>query len=81
MDEFRKELEILINKCSKELGSNTPDYILAEYLITCLTAFDKTTNQREQWYGRQNNPDSPALIDTEEVLVETEESEIIKAGT
>ena len=51
MTEFRKELETLINKKSKENGSDTPDFILAEYLTDCLTAFDKAVNARKKWYG------------------------------
>ncbi len=50
MDEFRKELEILINKHSMEQFSNTPDFILANFLTSCLTAFDSATRSREEWY-------------------------------
>lgn len=50
---LRKEIEQAINKCSMENGSNTPDFILAEYLIDCLWIFDKTVNKREEWYGRK----------------------------
>ena len=49
---FRKELERLINRESRESGSNTPDFILAEYLIDALAAFDRAVMRREQWYGR-----------------------------
>jgi hypothetical protein len=50
--EFRNELQSAINRASKENGSNTPDFILAEYLSDCLTAFDKASVAREGWYGR-----------------------------
>lgn len=50
---FCKEFEILINRYSKENGSDTPDFILANYLADCLVAFDKATIQREEWYGRE----------------------------
>jgi hypothetical protein len=40
--DFEKELCELINKYSKENLSNTPDYILASYLIRCLDAFNYT---------------------------------------
>lgn len=50
--EFEEELCTLINKYSKENGSDTPDWILTEYLINCLDVFDMTVNQRETWYGR-----------------------------
>ena len=50
--EFRKALEELINYHSRENGSDTPDFILAEYLFGCLENFDKTLQAREKWYGR-----------------------------
>ena len=40
MDSFRKELSELINRNSMENASNTPDFILAEYLVNCLMAFN-----------------------------------------
>lgn len=52
MDSFKKELEQLINKCSKENESNTPDFILAEYINTCLNAFTDATRAREKWFGK-----------------------------
>ena len=48
--DFRNELERLINRQSMESGSNTPDFILAEYLATCLSAFDRAVCQRTNWY-------------------------------
>ena len=44
---FREQLETLINKHSMENGSNTPDYILADYLFDCLVAFDRATTKRD----------------------------------
>lgn len=49
---FRDKLEALINCESRENGSNTPDFLLAEYLVDCLVAFDKAVNAREGWFGR-----------------------------
>lgn len=49
---FRKELGALINKYSLENGSDTPDRILAGFLIECLRAFDIAVTSREFWYGR-----------------------------
>ncbi len=48
---FDKQLESLINRESMETGSNTPDFILAEYLFDCLRAFDNATRKRTIWYG------------------------------
>ena len=56
MSEFEKELEQLINKHSKENGSNTPDFILAEYLLRCLDNFNRTCLEREDWYGHGHRP-------------------------
>ncbi len=53
MNEFKKELEILINKHSLENDSNTPDFILANYMAMCLDAYNITLQSREQWYGRE----------------------------
>jgi len=49
MSNFKKEITNLINRYSKENGSDTPDYILADYLVSCLEAFNKTTNARDLW--------------------------------
>ena len=48
---FEKELANLINKYSMESGSNTPDFILAQYLVSCLKQFNETSKLREKWYG------------------------------
>lgn len=54
---FEKELEHLINQHSKEQASNTPDFILAQFLASCLAAFETAVQQRETWYGRDARPD------------------------
>ena len=45
---FPHELMQLINKHSIENGSNTPDFILAEYLKQCLEAFDMCVRRRDE---------------------------------
>lgn len=49
---FKEELEKLINKHSIEAGSNTPDFVLAQYMNDCLKSFEEAINARETWYGR-----------------------------
>jgi hypothetical protein len=56
MSKFEKELSELINKNSKENASNTPDFILAQYLVKCLDAFSMAIQQRETWYGNDARP-------------------------
>lgn len=52
MDTFGKELEHLLNRHSMENASDTPDFVLAEYLAGCLKVFNKAVQARELWYGR-----------------------------
>lgn len=56
------DLTSTLNAHSAENGSNTPDGVLAEYLLDCLAAFNKASQKREQWYGRAlsiNADDAP----------------------
>ena len=48
---LRKEIEAAINRTSAEGGSDTPDFILAEFLTDCLAAFDKAARARDGWHG------------------------------
>jgi hypothetical protein len=50
--DFYKEIEQVINRYSKENDSNTPDWVLAEYLERSLGAFNACINLRERYYGR-----------------------------
>jgi len=56
MSNFKKEITNLINRYSKENGSDTPDYILADYLVSCLETFDKAISARDSWYGKTITP-------------------------
>jgi hypothetical protein len=47
---FVERLQELINSYSMENGSDTPDWLLAQYLTDCLAAFDKATKERDRWY-------------------------------
>lgn len=47
---FRANLEELINQFSIENGSNTPDFLLADYLIACLDAYEKAKNESVRLY-------------------------------
>lgn len=56
MDSLENDIKALINKNSREQDSNTPDFILAEYLIACLSAFEVASNRREVWYDVEHVP-------------------------
>lgn len=57
---FEAELTSLINRFSKENESNTPDFILAQFLEQCFSVFTTSVQQRETWYGRDARPTSAA---------------------
>lgn len=49
--EFTRALAALVNCHSRENGSDTPDYLLADYLMGCLRAYEAATAARDKWYG------------------------------
>ena len=50
---LQEEIKMVLNKHCAENNSNTPDFILGEYLVACLEAFNRATNRRENWYGHE----------------------------
>lgn len=69
---FAQKLASLLNEASKERGSNTPDFVLAEYLTNCLGNFEAATKARETWYGVKVRPGDP-LFENCETMVEPSE--------
>ncbi len=55
---FRRGLEDLINGMSMENGSDTPDWILAEFLDEQLKLWDRMTNKRDKFFDRKDDKDS-----------------------
>lgn len=76
LSRFRTELTSLINSESRENGSNTPDWILANFLTDCLRLFDAAVNARERWHGREpqliSDP-APTITELEHILAEEDE--------
>lgn len=59
-EKFTEELRVLINRFSVENGSDTPDFILADYLVGCLDAFEALMRNRKLWYtGYTHADDAP----------------------
>jgi hypothetical protein len=48
---FQTELQALLHKYNKENISNTPDYLLADYIQQCLNALNNTINRRDGMMG------------------------------
>lgn len=70
----KTDIEQYINANGLEAGSNTPDWILAEFvgdvaecmpLEKLIAIFDKAVNARANWYGRH---DEPAQLVSEKAL-------------
>jgi len=59
MSKLSTEIGELLNTHSRENASDTPDFILAEYLMSCLEAFELAVCRRESFYGRPA-PDAQA---------------------
>ena len=69
---FFQELEALINRHSLESPSNTPDFILSQYLMACLATWNQYVGMREHWHGRSvHNVPSHSSLTSEEIPSET----------
>jgi len=62
--DLEKKLISLVNCESAENESNTPDWILGQYLMACLRAYNTATQQRENWYGRDPRPTETTKINS-----------------
>lgn len=49
---FLEELQHVVNRHSRENESDTPDFILAEFIDKSLCAYEFSVRARERWYGR-----------------------------
>lgn len=50
---LEKELREVINRNSIEGKSNTPDFVLAKYLINCLDIYAQAVNDRDKFSEHQ----------------------------
>lgn len=59
--DFKNELQSLVNKHSLENQSDTPDFILADFIEGCLFAFNNAITDRSTWYGKDKPAFTPRL--------------------
>lgn len=71
--EFEREIASVLNRYSAEQASDTPDFILADYLMDCLEAWNFALNAREKWYGRRYKS-TPSLLPNADAAVQSLES-------
>lgn len=50
-EQIIEALAMVVNRHSIENDSNTPDFIVAEYLYDCLEAYNETIKRRNKWYN------------------------------
>ena len=56
---FERELRELINRHSMENESDTPDFMLANFLVRCLEAWNATTSTRSKWCSKAAHDEAP----------------------
>jgi hypothetical protein len=64
--DFEKELEVLINKHNVEKDSNTPDFLIATYLMGCLQNWNISVKNREEWFRATPKELSDSLMEQTE---------------
>lgn len=58
---FKNELTQLINKYGIDAEANTPDYLLAEYVVDVLSSHIGITKTRDEWKERPKAPVKPDI--------------------
>jgi hypothetical protein len=53
------DIQAVLNRHSRENNSNTPDFILAQYLASALEAFEQAVNARDSWWSISQSPEGP----------------------
>jgi hypothetical protein len=56
MSDFERALKQLLNKYSQENHSNTPDWILANYINISLNVLNQSIHDRDEFYGVHLKP-------------------------
>lgn len=49
--DFQKELMTLLDRYCIENESDTPDFILSQYMRECLNSYNVATLARDRWYN------------------------------
>lgn len=83
-ESFARELESLLNYYSQERPSNTPDFVLATYLLGCLAAYNQAVVMRDQLRSGTEYPISATTCPTDPETGETVHEDITSvevAGT
>lgn len=56
-DDLESDLAALLNRYSAENASDTPDFLLAQYLIGCLDVYAAAVKARDTWHDTEKFQD------------------------
>jgi hypothetical protein len=56
VSQFERDLASVLNSHSADNKADTPDFILAAYLIDCLTTYRRIKEWNEMWHSRLGVP-------------------------
>lgn len=70
MSHFAECLRDVINQHCRENASNTPDFILSEYLFRCLDAFDAAVRERDYWHHLHPMPWTTRVLEERPLTLE-----------
>jgi hypothetical protein len=59
MSDLREDIRQVLNRHSAENASNTPDFILADFLLGCLVYYEQAIQARSKWYGHMDGIGGP----------------------
>jgi len=76
MESLEHAIRDLLNNFSAENGSDTPDFLLADFLLACLDTFNKTVKARDTWYGVHLEPGNKFFIDSTDATRRTYITEV-----
>lgn len=79
-DEYvvKKEIKDILNRKSVDNLCNTPDSIMAEYLIDCIMAYKKIHDANDNWHGNPYQKLQMTYSKMESLLSKLKELDIIK---
>lgn len=76
--QLREDLRVAINRNSRESRSNTPDHILADYLMQCLQAYEAAHNNTQVWMD--SNPTYGRYVTRADPVQEPDWSEMFRGS-
>lgn len=55
VEELKRDLASVLNRHNIDNQLNTPDFILADYIVRCLESFEEANKERNRWNGEKES--------------------------